>query len=113
MLDVCSISKDVLLLMKEHIQDLRCTLRRSNSSEPREYNPVLAYNLIKRRLKKENVKCLRSLKAMESGSISLGLQPVDHTFSVVEDLLREVRLTIIAMVESISTLVSIPWLKGK
>lgn len=113
MLDVCSVSKDVLLLMKDHVQDLRCTLRRSNSREPGEDNPVAAYNLIKRKLKKETVECLRSLKALKVGSTGSDLRPVDHRLGVVEDMLREVRLTIAAMVESISTLVSIPWLEGR
>ncbi|OWM70617.1 uncharacterized protein LOC116215284 [Punica granatum] len=115
MLDVCSTSRDVLLLVKDHIQDLRITLRRSNSIDicPGEDNPIAAYNMIKRKLKKETVKCLRSLKGMKGGSDGLDLLPVDHRLNVVVDMLREVRMTIVAIVESTSTLVSVPWLEGK
>ncbi|KAF8022619.1 hypothetical protein BT93_F0208 [Corymbia citriodora subsp. variegata] len=110
MLDACGTSKEVLLLVKEHIQDIRSSLRRAPSSELGNESPVAGYHPRRKNLKKVTVKCLRSLKGTKDKFSSLYLSPVNHTLNIVPEVLREVRATVIAVVEWLSSLVSVPWL---
>ncbi|KAF3446873.1 hypothetical protein FNV43_RR12053 [Rhamnella rubrinervis] len=111
MLDVCGISKDVLLLVKQHLQDLQLTLRRVGESDMGD--KISAYNYYRKKLKKETVKCLNSLKTMKIKSTISEITPVDHSLTVVEDVLREVRVTTMSAVESLLSLIAIPWLDRK
>ena len=111
MLDVCGISKDVLLLVKQHLQDLQLTLRRVGESDVGD--KFSAYNNYRKKLKKETVKCLNSLKGMKIKSIISEIMPVDHNLTVVVDVLREVRVTTMSTVESLLSLIAIPWLDRK
>ncbi|KAL6207617.1 hypothetical protein ACLB2K_018574 [Fragaria x ananassa] len=120
LLDVCSISKDVLLLVKEHLQDLQFTLRRVNSSGEEDIgSKMTAYNFYRDKLKKETLKCLNSLKgrrrAMKKNAsiVSLELCPIDQNLTLVVDVLRQVRVTTVSIVETLLSLISIPWLDGK
>ncbi|KAJ4834323.1 hypothetical protein Tsubulata_014224 [Turnera subulata] len=111
MLDVCGISKDILLLVKEHLLDLQFTLRRKIDCEPNIHAKISAYNHYRKTLKKETMKCLKSLKGMKTKS--LVTSGVDVNLLVVVEVLREVRITTISIVESLLTLISIPWLDQK
>ena len=110
MLDVCGISKDVLLLVKEHLLDLQFTLRRKRVSKPDISTKIAAYNFYRKKLKKETMKCLKSLKGMKGKSVTSDISNVDHSIIVVVEVLREVRVTTITIVESLLSLISIPWL---
>ncbi|XP_050366670.1 uncharacterized protein LOC126785116 [Argentina anserina] len=119
LLDVCSISKDVLFLVKEHLQDLQFTLRRVNSSGEEDIgSKMTAYNVYRNKLKKETLKCLDSLKCRrpmksKSSIVSLELFPIDQNLTVVVDVLRQVRVTTVSIVETLLSLISIPWLDEK
>jgi hypothetical protein len=115
MLDVCGISKDVLLLVKEQLQDLQFTLRRVCIGEPDIGGKIAAYNHYRKKLKKETLKCLNSLKGMKNKKpiASDRLSPIDDNLKVVVDVLKEVRVTTISIVESLLSLISIPWLDQK
>ncbi|XP_012073877.1 uncharacterized protein LOC105635405 [Jatropha curcas] len=110
MLDVCGISRDVLLLVKQHLLDLQFTLRRKIFSEPNINAKIATYNHYRKKLRKETLKCLRSLNGMKTKS---DIPNVDHELMVVLQVLREVRVTTISIVESLSSLISIPWLDQK
>ncbi|KAG7966897.1 hypothetical protein I3843_08G072200 [Carya illinoinensis] len=115
MLDVCGTSKDVLLLVKEQLQDLQFTLRRICIGEPHIGSKIAAYNLYRKKLKKETLKCLNSLKGMKNKSIIItsDLSAIDDNLKLVVDVLKEVRETTVSMVESLLSLISIPWLDRK
>ncbi|XVF63566.1 hypothetical protein PTKIN_Ptkin09bG0097000 [Pterospermum kingtungense] len=114
MLDVCGISRDVLLLVKDHVQDLQSTLRRVSTDEAdNSESKIAVYNKYAKKLKKETLKCLHSLKGMKSKSITSDISPVDDKLSMVVDVLREVRVTAVTVVESLLSLISIPWLERK
>ncbi|KAF5462196.1 hypothetical protein F2P56_018224 [Juglans regia] len=116
LLDVCGTSKDVLLLVKEQLQDLHFTLRRiSCIGEPDIGSKIAAYNLYRKKLKKETLKCLNSLKGMKNKSIIIApdLSAIDDNLKLVVDVLKEVRETTVSMVESLLSLISIPWLDRK
>ncbi|EEF52829.1 uncharacterized protein LOC8267879 [Ricinus communis] len=111
MLDVCGISKDVLLLAKEHLIDLQFTLRRKFLSQPNINAKIAAYNYYRKKLKKETLKCLRSLKGMKRKSVVISdISTTDHKLVVVVEVLREVRVVTVSIVESLLSLISIPWL---
>ncbi|XP_073265526.1 uncharacterized protein [Populus alba] len=103
-------SKDVLLLVKEHLLDLQFTLRRKRVSKPDISTKIAAYIFYRKKLKKETMKCLKSLKGMKGKSVTSDISNVDHSIIVVVEVLREVRVTTITIVESLLSLISIPWL---
>lgn len=113
MLDVCSISKDVLLLVKEHLLDLQFTLRKVTVGEPNVDTKIAAYNHYRKKLKKETLKCLRSLKEMRNKAMISDMSHIDHNHMVVVEVLREVRDITISIVESLLSLISIPWVDQK
>ncbi|KAF9686639.1 hypothetical protein SADUNF_Sadunf02G0010300 [Salix dunnii] len=110
MLDVCSISKDVLLVVKEHLLDLQFTLRRKRVCKQGVGTEIAAYNRYRKKLKKETLKCLKSLKGTTGKSVTSDASHVDHSIMLVVEVLGEVRVTAITIVESLLSLVAIPWL---
>nr|KYP40704.1 hypothetical protein KK1_037956 [Cajanus cajan] len=110
MLEVCGISKDVLLLVKEHLQELQFTLRRASIGDPGIEEKISAYNCYRKKLKKETLKCLKWLKGMKGQTVSMNN---GQKLVLVVDVLREVRMTSICIVESLLSLVSSPWLDSK
>ncbi|XVE56257.1 hypothetical protein DITRI_Ditri03aG0223900 [Diplodiscus trichospermus] len=115
MLDVCGISRDVLLLVKQHVQDLQFTLRRVSTDEADIGTKIQVYNRYSKKLKKETLKCLHSLKGMKNNKsiTSSDISPIDDNLQKVVHVLREVRGTAISVVESLLSLISIPWLEKK
>lgn len=113
MLELCGISKDVLLLVKEHLQDLQSTLRRVIIGESDISAKIAAYNRYRKKLKKQTLKCLHSLRGMTNKSITSDIYSVDSKLMVVVDVLKEVRVITISIVESLLSLISIPWLVRK
>lgn len=111
MLDVCGISRDILLLVKEHVQDLQFTLRRVSTDEADIGTKIAVYNRYSKKLKKETLKCLQSLKGMRNKPIITC--DIDDNLGVVVDVLREVSATAISVVESLLSLISIPWLERR
>ncbi|KAF4366547.1 hypothetical protein G4B88_023896 [Cannabis sativa] len=115
MLDVCGVSKDVLLLVKEHLQDLQFTLRRLSIGEITTdiENKISDYNCYRKKLKKETINCLNSLKGSLNKVVLLvpsSLSSLNDNLSIVVDVLKEVRVTTISIVESLFSLIDKPWL---
>ncbi|XVE69639.1 hypothetical protein DITRI_Ditri10aG0006300 [Diplodiscus trichospermus] len=75
MLDVCGISRDVLLLVKEHVQNLQFTLRRVSTDEADTGTKIAVYNRYAKKLKKETMKCLHSRTGMKNKSIASDISP--------------------------------------
>lgn len=113
---MCGISKDVLLLVKEHLQELQFTLRRASIGDPGIEEKISAYNCYRKKLKKETLKCLKWLKGMKCTTQASTMQypPMnEQKLVLVVDVLKEVRMTSISIVESLLSLVSSPWLDSK
>ncbi|XP_062100806.1 uncharacterized protein LOC133806731 [Humulus lupulus] len=109
MLEVCGVSKDVLLLVKEHLQHLQFTLRRLSIGELTNIeNKISDYNRYRKKLKKETLNCLNSLKQVVVVVVPSSVK--NDNLSVVVDVLREVRVTTISIVESLFSLIDKPWL---
>ncbi|PSS18018.1 Lateral signaling target protein [Actinidia chinensis var. chinensis] len=111
MLDTCGATKDVLLLVKDHLQDLQSTFRRVSTGEKKVESKFEAYYLERKKLKKEILKRLSSLKGMKKSKLMAS--PMDRNLGVVVSVLRGVRVTTMAIVESLVSLMSMPSPKRK
>ncbi|KAI3816288.1 hypothetical protein L1987_15982 [Smallanthus sonchifolius] len=108
MLDSCGNTKDILSLVKGHIQQLRSTFHRASLGETE--NKLSAYCFQRKELKKQMLKRLKSLKQMKDTTTGGGCYdtPMDDNLIVVANVLKEVRETIIILLESIMLLMSMP-----
>ncbi|MED6217457.1 hypothetical protein PIB30_118467 [Stylosanthes scabra] len=109
MLEVCGMSKDVVVLVKEHVQDVRFALRRASIGEAGMEDKMAACDSYRKKLKKEILKCLKWFKA-KTLFTNPNLIMKEQKLMLVVDVLREVRLTSISIVESLLSLISTPWL---
>ncbi|KAF2617222.1 hypothetical protein F2Q68_00040939 [Brassica cretica] len=75
---------------------------------------IAAYNRHRNKLKKETLKCLNTLKSIKGGGRgTLVMQRIEQNLLFVAEVLKEVRRAIVTMVESLFSLVCIPWLERK
>ncbi|XP_071696437.1 uncharacterized protein [Rutidosis leptorrhynchoides] len=107
MLDSCGRTKEIIILVKTHIQDLQSTFHRitlgENGSPEKKFS---GYHLHRKDLKKQMLKRLKSLKITKSTNTSNVFD--DENLMVVANVLGEVRETIISLVESLMLLMSMP-----
>ncbi|KAL8135736.1 hypothetical protein AgCh_010386 [Apium graveolens] len=110
MLDACGTTKDVLLLVKDHLHELQSTfLRISIGETSATENKLAGFYIHRKKLKKELLSCLRSLKGLKNKcTMNTDVYPVDPNLVVVVNVLREVRGTTISIVESLMSLMSMP-----
>ncbi|KAL8224210.1 hypothetical protein R6Q57_019685 [Mikania cordata] len=104
MLDSCGNTKDILFLVKCHIQQLRSTFRRATHGETE--NNLSAYCFQTKELRKQMLKRLKSLKQMKN-TTNTHVGGHDNLV-VVANVLKEVRETIVILLESIMLLMSMP-----
>ncbi|MCL7022392.1 hypothetical protein MKW94_018347 [Papaver nudicaule] len=106
-LDVCDSTKNILVQMKENVRELQCGLRRRGWESTAESN-IDAYMCSRKKLRKEMVKSIGSLKKMES---KLESQSVvvdqDNHLVVVARLLREVSSITISVFRSLLQFLSV------
>lgn len=100
MLDSCGNTKDILSLVKGHIQQLQCTFHRASLGESE--NKLSTYCFQRKEFRKQMLKRLKSLKQMKNTT------PLDDNLIVVANVLNEVRETIVILLESIMLLMSMP-----
>ncbi|XP_071729145.1 uncharacterized protein [Rutidosis leptorrhynchoides] len=105
MLDSCCTTKDILSLVKGHIQDLQSTFRRASLGETEK--KLSTYCLQRKELKKQMLKRLNSLKKMKSSTTD-DSPPIEDNLMVVSNVLKEVRETIAILLESVMLLMSMP-----
>ncbi|XP_024960059.1 uncharacterized protein LOC112500724 [Cynara cardunculus var. scolymus] len=110
MLDSCGRTKDILFLVKAHIQELQSTFHRITLGETASAEKKFsAYHLHRKDLKKQMLKRLKSLKLTKNTTVSHGYDALaDDNLMVVANVLGEVRETIISLLESLMLLMSMP-----
>ncbi|KAA8532049.1 hypothetical protein F0562_006809 [Nyssa sinensis] len=90
LLDSCGVAKDLLLMMKEHVQDLQSALRRKVGDLSIGSN-ISAYICFRKKLIKKDIpKSLRALKQIESKIGSSTRLDENHHLSMVIGMLRKV-----------------------
>ncbi|KAM5546934.1 hypothetical protein ABKV19_001457 [Rosa sericea] len=106
LLDSCGNARDLLLTMKQQVQDLQSSLRRRNSSID---SSVHAYLCFRKKEKKNVANSLRELKKMESKfGCFLHMLDVDYNVLIVIKLLRELSAVTISMFQSLFVFLSMP-----
>lgn len=110
LLDSCGNARDLLLTMKEHVQNLQSALRRRTGDSSSIESNVHAYICFRKKAKKSIAKSLRDLKKMES-KINLGsfcLLDLDHNVQIVLKLLGELSAVTISVFQSLCVFLSLP-----
>ncbi|RZC66883.1 hypothetical protein C5167_010572 [Papaver somniferum] len=107
-LDVCDTTKNLLVQMKENVRELQCGLRRRGGESTAESN-IDAYTCSRKKLRKEMVKSIGSLKKMESKfeSHSINVIDQDNHLVIVARLLREVSSITISVFRSLLQFLSV------
>ncbi|KAJ8772790.1 hypothetical protein K2173_027967 [Erythroxylum novogranatense] len=103
------------VLVHQNLMELQTEFRRARMDEHGINTDIaMAYNPYRKKLKKETLKCLRSPKVMKNrNAITWKVSTMDQHLMLVVELLREARVTTISIVQSVLSLVSIPWLDQK
>ncbi|KAL2522110.1 hypothetical protein Fot_26033 [Forsythia ovata] len=111
MVDACGATKDILLLVKDHLKELKSTFRRISVNETTAVgNQFAVYHHHRKTLKKAILKRLQSLKGMKNKNVAAAAAPAaDHcSLVVVVNVLKEVKATTMSIVESLNSLISMP-----
>ncbi|CAN4095484.1 unnamed protein product [Withania somnifera] len=113
MLDVCGTTKDVMLLVKDHVHDLKSTFRRISVGEnATTENKLAPFHCQRKKLKKDMLKRLRSLKGRKNNTkcIHSSSTSIDdkNNLMVVVNVLKEVRVATMSILESLMALMSMP-----
>ncbi|GLT30276.1 hypothetical protein SLA2020_050840 [Shorea laevis] len=113
MLDACTAARDIILTMKEKVEDLQSALRRRGGDSSIENN-IHAYISFRKRMKKEISKNLRTLKRLESNiTVSLPIVDADYHLLMVVKALRESSAITISSFRSLLLFFSMPVMKTK
>ncbi|KAK2373217.1 hypothetical protein QL285_074268 [Trifolium repens] len=99
-LDICGITRDTMLQIKENVQSLHSSLRRRKGDSSIEKS-VAEYNFFTKKMKKNVTKLITSLKQMESKFGASSLLNQDQEFVSVIRVLREVIVMNISIFQSI------------
>ncbi|XP_023890150.2 uncharacterized protein LOC112002228 [Quercus suber] len=113
LLDICGITRDTMLQIKEHVRALQSALRRRKGDSSIE-SSINNYTCFKKKLKKDVKKLITALKQMENkwGAISPVLAQ-DHHLSAVIRVLREVCVMNISVFQSLLLFLTVPLSKPK
>ena len=113
LLDICGITRDTMLLIKEHVRALQSALRRRKGDSSIESN-INNYISFKKKMKKDAKKLITALKQMENkwGSSSQ-LLALDHHLSAVIRVLGEVCVMNISIFQSLLMFLTVPVSKPK
>ncbi|KAK2373213.1 hypothetical protein QL285_074265 [Trifolium repens] len=99
-LDICGITRDTMLQIKENVQTLHSSLRRRKGDSSIEKS-VAKYNFFTKKMKKNVTKLITSLKQMESKFGASTLLNQDQEVVAVIRVLREVMVMNISIFQSI------------
>ncbi|XP_022631395.1 uncharacterized protein LOC106776689 [Vigna radiata var. radiata] len=111
-LDICDITRDTLLQIKENVQALHSALRRRKGDSSIEKS-VAEYNLFTRKMKKSAKKLISSLKQMESKSRTSPVLNQDQDPDAVMRVLREVITKNMSIFQTILSYLTVPASKAK
>ncbi|CAO2833794.1 unnamed protein product [Amaranthus hypochondriacus] len=108
LLDLCGTTREIHVLIKEHLQELQHTLRRAKADGSDFEAQMSAHGLYRKKLNKELGKCLRTIKASKNKYFTSDLSLIDQSLIVVVHVLREIRGANVSIIEFLLTLLSLP-----
>ncbi|KAF7829024.1 uncharacterized protein G2W53_020188 [Senna tora] len=112
LLDACGAARDLLLVLREHVQTLQFALRRRRGDSIIE-SSVSAYMSFRKKAKKEITKQLGALKRMEIKVTSFSLMGQDQNLKFLGTVLKESSTVTISVLRSVLVFLSMPGLKTK
>ncbi|KAF9682125.1 hypothetical protein SADUNF_Sadunf05G0075700 [Salix dunnii] len=104
-LDVCSISRDTKLRLKEQVQALQSALRRRKGDSSIE-SSVANYICLRKKMKKDARKFINSLKQIDNKFGASPLLHQAHQLSAVIQVIREVHVKSCSIFQSLSLFLS-------
>ncbi|XP_009601277.1 uncharacterized protein [Nicotiana tomentosiformis] len=112
LIDSCGTTRELVLMMKEQVQDLQSVLRRKVGDSSIQHC-VDAYISFRKKVKKDVAKSLKALKQIESKIGSSPQVDLDQSLSKLLSLLREVSVLTISVLRSQLSFLSAPASKAK
>ena len=100
LLDACGAARDLLIILREHVQTLQSALRRRRGDSSIA-NEISAYVSFRKKAKKEIAKQLVELKRMESQVRSLSTLGLDHNLAFFARVLRDASTISISIFRSL------------
>ncbi|ESW29964.1 hypothetical protein PHAVU_002G113600 [Phaseolus vulgaris] len=111
-LDICDITRDTLLQIKENVQALHSALRRRKGDSSIE-RVVAEYNFFSKKMKKNAKKLITTLKQMECKFGASPLLDQDQQLSALTRVLREVIVMNMSIFQSLLAFLAVPAPKTK
>ncbi|KAK7253007.1 hypothetical protein RIF29_37371 [Crotalaria pallida] len=112
LLDICGITRDTMLQIKENVQALQSALRRRKGDSSIERS-VAEYNLFTRKVKKNAKKLITSLKQMDGKFGVSSLLNQDQDLAALIKVLREVIAVNMSIFQSLLSFLVFPSSKSK
>jgi len=113
LLDACECSRDLLLVLREHIQTLQSAIRRRRKGDSSIENSVSSYENFRKKAKKKISYQLLELKKMQNKVNSFSLCDQDQQLAFLVRVLREVNTITISILSSVLLFLSMPALGTK
>ncbi|XP_021275279.1 uncharacterized protein LOC110410035 [Herrania umbratica] len=107
LLDICSIARDYMFQLKEHVHALQSALRRRKGDSSIENN-IINYTCFRKEMKKQGKKLITELKQMDNKLGAAPLLDQDHHFSAVIRVLREVNVMNTSIFQYLFSFLSAP-----
>ena len=111
-LDICGITRDTMLQIKENVQSLHSALRRRKGDSSIE-KIVAEYNFFSKKMKKNAKKMISTLKQTESKFVASPLLNQDQQLVALVRVLREVIVMNMSIFQSLLSFLTVPASKSK
>ncbi|CAK9149564.1 unnamed protein product [Ilex paraguariensis] len=112
LLDSCGTVRDLVSMMKEHVQDLQSALRRKGGESRIESDISKYISFRKKVIKRDIPESLRALKIIEN-KVGSSLLDEDQVLKMVMKMLREVSAITISVFRSLLMFLSVPTSKTR
>ncbi|GAV78569.1 DUF241 domain-containing protein, partial [Cephalotus follicularis] len=112
LLDICGITRDIMLQIKENVQALQSALRRRKGDVSIERS-MTSYTCFRKKMKKDVKKLITGLNHMDTKLMAPQLLDLDGHISAVIHVLREVNATSISIFQSLLLFLLAPVAKPK
>ncbi|XP_045811268.1 uncharacterized protein LOC123905633 [Trifolium pratense] len=113
LLDACECSRDLLLVLREHIQTLQSAIRRRRKGDSSIENSVSCYENFRKKTKKKISNQLMQMKKMQNKVNSFSLCDQDQQLVFLVRVLREVNTITISILSSVLLFLSMPTIETK
>ncbi|XP_057469664.1 uncharacterized protein LOC130758745 [Actinidia eriantha] len=107
LIDVCGVLRDVVSQIKEHVRDLQSTLRRRKNDSSTKIS-IAKFDSFRKNIKKDAKKLIATMKQIEKRIGCSPLLGLDHHFSSVIRVLREVVVATTSIFRLLLLFLSVP-----